>query len=150
MPTKPMNAVLTPGLRGLLKEATLGQLATLMPDGSPQVTLVWLDTDGDHILVNTGVEHRKAKNVARDPRVAINANDARAVRLAHIRGRVVEVTSDGAELHIDELAKRYLGVDRYPWRRPGEQRIIIKIKPESIYSIGVDGDAWPQPSAPRQ
>ncbi|HLY63926.1 MAG TPA: PPOX class F420-dependent oxidoreductase [Chloroflexota bacterium] len=140
---------LTPGLIGLLKEAAFGQLATLMPDGSPQVTHVWLDTDGEHILINTGSDHQKAKNVKRDPRVAVNVHDARAVRIAHVRGRVIEVISDGADQHIDELAKKYLGADRYPWRRPGEKRIIIKVRPESIHAIGVDGDQWPLPeSAP--
>ena len=146
----PSNAELTPGLKGFLKEAVFGQLATLMRDGSPQVTHVWLDTDGEHVLVNTGSEHQKAKNVRRDPRVAVNANDARAVRIAHIRGKVVEVTTAGADQHIDELAKKYLGAEKYPWRRPGEERIILKIKPEKIYSIGVDGDAWLPPEAPSQ
>jgi PPOX class probable F420-dependent enzyme len=138
----PSNAKLTPGLKGLLKEPVFGQLATLMPDGSPQVTHVWLDTDGEHVLVNTGTDHQKAKNIKRDPRVAINATDARAVRIAHIRGRVVEVTTTGADQHIDELAKKYLGADKYPWRRPGEERVILKVKPEHIYSVGVDGTGW--------
>jgi len=146
----PTNADITPGLNGLLKEASYGQLATLMPDGAPQVTQVWLDTDGTHILVNTGADHRKAKNVQLDPRVAINIHDARAMRIAHIRGRVVEVTSAGADQHVDELARKYLGAEKYPWRRPGEERIILKIQPEKIYSIGVDGDVWQQPEGGAQ
>ena len=143
----PDKAELTPGLQGMLKEPVFGQLATLMPDGSPQVTLVWLDTDGDHVLVNTGTDHRKAKNAQRDPRVALNVHDARAIRIAHIRGRVVESTEAGADEHIDQLAKKYLGAEKYPWRRPGEQRVILKIKPEHVYSVGVDGNAWVQPDA---
>jgi PPOX class probable F420-dependent enzyme len=139
------RAELTPGLKLFLKEAAHGQIATLMPDGSPQVTHVWVDTDGQHILVNTVVGHQKERNVRRDPRVAISVHDASARRLAHIRGKVVEATTAGADEHIDELAKKYLGADRYPWRRPGEQRIILRIQPERIRAIGVDGDTWPSP-----
>jgi PPOX class probable F420-dependent enzyme len=146
----PTTAEITPGLKRLLQEAAHGQLATLMPDGAPQVTQVWLDTDGEHILVNTGAVHQKAKNVRRDPRVAVNVHDESATRIAHIRGRVIEVTSTGADQHIDALAHKYLGTDRYPWRRPGEQRIVLKIQPETIHTIGVDGDGWQLPKARQQ
>ena len=143
------NAEITPPLARLLKEAAYGQLATLMPDGAPQLTQVWLDTDGRHILVNTVATHQKAKNVRRDPRVAINVHDpARPYRIANIRGRVVEVTTEGADEHIDALAKRYLGVERYPFRRAGQQRIILKIQPERIHTIGMDGAGWSPPKAP--
>src|SRR6266851_3393286 len=145
----PTSAQLTPGLQQLLKGTARGQLATLMPDGSPQVTLVWLDTDGTHILVNTVATHQKTKNVRRDPRVAANVHDDSARRLAHIRGRVVDMTTNGADEHIDALARKYLGTDNYPWRRPGEQRVILRIQPESIYAIGVDGDTWPPPDRGR-
>jgi PPOX class probable F420-dependent enzyme len=143
----PTNAEISPGLKRLLQEAADGQLATLMPDGSPQLTQVWLDTDGTHVLVNTGAGHQKAKNIERDPRVAINVHDpASAARIATIRGRVVEITATGAEEHIAALATKYLGTDQYPFRRPGEQRIILKIQPEKIYSIGLDGTAWHPPA----
>src|SRR5919198_6498576 len=126
-----MTAELTPALEQLLKEASYGQLATLMPDGAPHLTQVWLDTDGTHILVNTVASHQKVKNVRRDPRVAINVHDpARPYRIANIRGRVVELTTDGADAHIDLLARRHLGVDSYPFRRPGQQRILLKIDPQ--------------------
>jgi PPOX class probable F420-dependent enzyme len=140
------EARITPGLEKLLKEPAFGQLATLMPDGSPQITHVWLDTDGTHILVNTVTTHQKTRNARRDPRVAVNVLDpASAARVANIRGRVVEMTTDGAAEHADGLAKRYLGVDRYPWGREGQQRIILKILPERINATGLDGDAWPRP-----
>jgi PPOX class probable F420-dependent enzyme len=113
----PSNAEITPSLERLLKGASYGQLATLMPDGSPHLTQVWLDTDGRHILVNTVASHRKARNVRRDPRVAVNVHHpARPYRIANIRGRVVEVTSAGADAHIDALSRKYLGVDDYPAR----------------------------------
>ena len=132
---------ITPALKQLLKEASYGQLATLMPDGAPQITQVWVDTDGTHILVNTVATHQKVKNVRRDPRVAINVHDpAKPYRIANIRGRVVEVTSAGADQHIDVLAKRYLGADKYPFRGPGQERIVLKIQPERIHSIGLEAD----------
>jgi PPOX class probable F420-dependent enzyme len=135
------NGEITPALQRLLKEASFGQLATLMPDGAPQITQVWLDTDGTHVLVNTVASHQKVKNVRRDPRVAINVHDpAMPNRIANIRGWVVELTSVGADRHIDVLAKRYLGTDRYPFRRIGQERIILKIRPERIHTIGLDGD----------
>jgi PPOX class probable F420-dependent enzyme len=133
--------VIRPLLERMLKEASYGQLATLMPDGAPQITQVWLDTDGEHILVNTVATHQKVKNVRRDPRVAINVHDpAKPYRVANIRGRVVEVTSAGADRHIDALSEKYLGTDRYPFRTPGQQRIVLKIQPERIHTIGLDGD----------
>jgi PPOX class probable F420-dependent enzyme len=109
-----------------------------MPDGSPHLTQVWLDTDGTHVLVNTVAGHQKVRNVRRDPRVAVNVHDpARPYRIANIRGRVVELTTEGADAHIDDLARRYLGVDAYPFRRPGQQRIILKIEPRRINTIGL-------------
>jgi PPOX class probable F420-dependent enzyme len=135
------SAEITPQLERLLREPSYGQLATLMPDGAPQVTQVWVDTDGKHILVNTVATHQKVKNVRRDPRVAMNVHDpAMPFRIANIRGTVVEMTSAGAEEHIDVLAKRYLGQDRYPFRGAGQQRIVLKIQPERIHTIGLDGD----------
>jgi PPOX class probable F420-dependent enzyme len=145
------NVEITPSLERLLKEACYGQLATLMPDGAPQLTQVWLDTDGTHIVVNTVADHQKAKNVRRDPRVAINVHDpARPYRIANIRGRVVEVSSTGADQHIDGLAKRYLGMDLYPFRRDGQQRIVIKIQPERIHTMGLDGGGWQPAEVPAQ
>jgi len=145
---------ITPALSQLLKGASYAQLATLMPDGAPQITQVWVDTDGTNILVNTVDTHQKIKNVRRDPRVAINVHDpALPYRIANIRGRVVEVTTVGADEHIDRLAKKYLGADQYPFRRPGQQRIVLKIQPERIHSIGLDADAgqpsWSAASQPR-
>jgi PPOX class probable F420-dependent enzyme len=130
--------VLDPALKQLLEEPSYGQLATLLPDGSPHLTQVWLDTDGTYILVNTVASHQKVRNVRRDPRVAVNVHDpAQVYRIANIRGRVVEITTDGADAHIDRLAKRYLGVDTYPFRRPGQQRIVLKIEPLRVNAIGL-------------
>jgi len=126
-----MPDTISPGFRKLLQEPAYCQLATLMPDGSPQVTQVWVDTDGEHILVNTAQGRQKELNVRRDPRVAVNVVDpTNAWRLAMVRGRVVDVTTAGADQLIDQLAKKYLNEDTYPFRRPEEVRITLKILPE--------------------
>jgi PPOX class probable F420-dependent enzyme len=117
----------------LLEEPSYGHLATLMPDGSPQVTVVWVDTRDGQVWVNTAEGRVKTRNVRRDPRVAISVQDAADPwRVAMVRGRAVELTHEGADEHIDFLAKKYLGVDRYPNRAPGEQRVIVKIQPEHV------------------
>ena len=134
-----MSSTMSPGLLNLLREPAFCQIASIMPDGSPQITQVWVDTDGEHILVNTAEGRQKVRNVRRDPRVAVNVVDpANAWRLATIRGRVVDITTEGADALIDQLAKKYLGVDSYPFRNPEETRITLKIAPERISEIGLE------------
>ena len=134
-----MPDTISPGFRKLLQEPAYCQLATLMPDGSPQVTQVWVDTDGEHILVNTAQGRQKELNVRRDPRVAVNVVDpTNAWRLAMVRGRAVDVTTAGADQLIDQLAKKYLNEDTYPFRRPEEVRVTLKILPERINEIGLE------------
>ncbi len=134
-----MPAAISQGFRKLLREPAYCQLATVMPDGSPQVTQVWVDTDGEHILINTAEGRQKERNVRRDPRVAVNVVDpANAWRIAMVRGRVVDVTTAGADQLIDQLAKKYLNEDTYPFRRPEEVRITLKILPERINEMGLE------------
>jgi PPOX class probable F420-dependent enzyme len=110
-----------------------------MPDGSPQNTQVWVDTDGEHILINTAQGRQKERNVQRDPRVAVNVVDpTNAWRVGMVRGRVVEVTTEGADELIDQLAKKYLNVEAYPFRRPEEVRVTLKILPVKINEIGLE------------
>ncbi len=119
------------------EKRAFGHLATLMPDGSPQVTPVWIDFDGTHVLVNSARGRQKDRNMRRDPRVAIEVSDPEnPYRYVQIRGRVVEITEEGADAHIDRLAKKYRGLDRYPNRRPGEVRVIYKILPERVTVFG--------------
>ncbi|WP_432993557.1 PPOX class F420-dependent oxidoreductase [Dactylosporangium sp. CA-233914] len=120
-------------LRDLLEGAGLCYLTTLMPDGSPQITQVWVDTDGKNILVNTVRGHQKTRNVARDPRVAVAIGDpAQPRRYFQVRGRVIAVTEQGAAEHIEALAHRYLGTP-YPWFGGRDQvRLLLTIEPEHI------------------
>ena len=132
-----MTERLSPGLQTLLGEPAFCQVATLLPDGSPHLTQVWVGTDGEHILVNTFEGAQKLRNIRRDPRVAVNVVDpGNAWRLAQVRGRVVDITTEGADEHIDALAQKYLGVESYPFRQPGQVRVKVTIAPEHISEIG--------------
>ncbi len=134
-----MSATLSEGVKKLFREPNYGHLATLMPDGSPQVSPVWVDVDGDRILVNSAEGRVKPRNVRRDARVAISIyNQENPYSSAFIGGRVVEITHEGADEHIDKLAKKYLGQDKYPYHQPGDQRVILVIEPEHVGSIMTD------------
>jgi PPOX class probable F420-dependent enzyme len=121
--------------RKLIGEPNLAHLATLMADGSPHVTPVWVDLEGDKVLVNTASGRVKDRNMRRDPRVALSlVSVSDPYERVSIRGRVVDIRNgEEADRHIDELAKKYMGVDVYPNHRPDEQRLIVEIEPESIY-----------------
>jgi PPOX class probable F420-dependent enzyme len=121
----------------LFQKPAFANLATLMPDGRPQVTPVWCDYDGHHVIFNSARGRQKDRNVRRDPRVALAIVDPNnPYRYLEIRGTVVEITEDGADAHIDKLAKKYMGVDKYPYANPKEVRVIYKIRPEHINVMG--------------
>lgn len=114
----------------LFEKRAFASLATIMPDGSPQVTPVWIDYDGTYLIVNTARGRQKDKNMQADPHVAIEILDPDdPYRYVQIRGRVVERTEEGADAHIDKMAKKYLGKDTFPNRKPGQVRVIYKIRP---------------------
>ncbi|GBD10381.1 hypothetical protein HRbin23_00022 [bacterium HR23] len=126
-----MPVPLSAGARALLEKPVFAHLATLMRNGSPQVTPVWIDTDGTYILVNTALGRVKERNVRRDPRIALSVTDPQdPYRRLQIRGRVVEIRTEGATEHIHKLSYKYRG-QPYPLR-PGEQRVILVIAPEHI------------------
>src|ERR1700676_762361 len=111
-------------------------VATVLKDGTPQVTPVWFDTVGDHIRINTASGRVKARTLKEGRKVALAIMDpANPYRYMQIRGKVTKVTKDGADAHIDKLAHKYLGTD-YPFRQPGEDRILIEIEPESVQVMG--------------
>ena len=123
--------------RDLFTKRAFASLATLMPDASPQVTPVWVDLEGDLVLVNTAKGRQKDKNMRRDSRVALAIIDPdNPYRYLEIRGRIAEITEDGADAHIDRMAKKYLGVDKYPYRQPTETRVIFKIRAERVSTMG--------------
>ena len=119
--------------RHLLEGQHFAHVATLNPDGPPQVSPVWIGIEGDSITFNTAEGRIKPKNLRNDPRVAISiANQENPYENLLIQGRVTEITHEGADEDIDALAKRYMGVDEYPLRKPGEQRVIVKIEPQRV------------------
>ena len=118
------------------KGKNLASIATLMSDGYPQFSYTWVDSDGQHVIFNTAEGRLKTKNLERDSRIAVAIIDSEnPYKQVMIRGQVVEETKDGAREHVDKLAKKYLGVDKYPFSEPGEVRVLFKVKPERIFEI---------------
>jgi PPOX class probable F420-dependent enzyme len=123
--------------RDLFKKRAFASLATLMPNGDVQVTPVWVDVDNGNLLFNSARGRLKDKNVRRDPRVTLTLIDPdNPYRYLEVRGRVVDITEKGAAQHIDKLAKKYLGVDKYPYAQPGEVRVLYRVKPEHVHAYG--------------
>jgi PPOX class probable F420-dependent enzyme len=127
------TTLLTDAQKALLDEPLYAVVTDLMPDGSPHSTVVWIDHDDGHVLFNTARGHLKARNLERDPRVSVmvvDPSNPHERRLA-VRGRG-QLIDEGADDHIDHLARKYLGRDRYPWRRPGERRVMVRVIAEKI------------------
>jgi PPOX class probable F420-dependent enzyme len=123
---------LTEQAKRLIDGKNLASVATLMPDGSPQVAPVWVDRDGDIVVINATVKRQRYRNLKRDPRVALCVFDQDNIySKVHIRGRAIEITKEGAEDHIDKLSMKYRG-RKYPDHRPNEPRIVIRIEPEHV------------------
>jgi PPOX class probable F420-dependent enzyme len=131
-----MATTIPDSFKDLLQKKAFAHLATVMPDGSPQSTPVWFDVEGDVIRINSARGRVKDQNMRRNAKVALSILDPdNPYRYLGIRGRVVDVTEQGADAHIDTLARRYLGKD-YPFRQPGEVRVTYKIRPERVSSMG--------------
>jgi PPOX class probable F420-dependent enzyme len=121
----------------LQQKTAFANLATIMPDGSPQVTPVWFDYQGDKIRINTAQGRVKARNMTEGAPVALAIMDPdNPYRHIQVRGRVKRVTEDSTQAHIDSLAKKYMGKDKYPFARPGEVRLTVEIEPTSVSVMG--------------
>jgi len=122
-------ALLTDDDIALLQAPNLAHIGVLNADGTPHVTAVWVDTDGENILFNTAKGRVKYNDLARNPAVAVSVVDKNDdFRTLFVQG-TAQLTEDGADEHIDKLAKKYLGVDSYPMRNPAETRVIVRIRP---------------------
>jgi PPOX class probable F420-dependent enzyme len=134
------DSITNPSIAKLFEGKNFAFLATLMKDGSPQVTPTWVDIDKDNntILVNTAKGRIKYRNISRDPRIAVSVIDtSNPYDMVTVRGRVVEqIEGKDADEHIDKLAKKYLDEEKYPRRRPGEERVLLRIKPELVGRMG--------------
>jgi PPOX class probable F420-dependent enzyme len=121
----------------LQDKKSFANLATIMPDGTPQVTPVWFDYTNGKIRVNSAKGRVKTRNMSEGAPVALSILDPdNAYRYIQIRGRVEHVTEEGADAHIDSLAKKYLGKDKYPWAQPGQIRVIFEIEPDKVQVMG--------------
>ena len=132
MPTVP------DGFKDLLTaKKAFANLATINADGTPQVTPVWFDWDGRHLRINSAKGRVKDKNLRRTPSVALSIQDPdNPYRYVQIKGRVTSVTETGADAHIDALAKKYLGQERYPYRKADEVRVTYVIAPDRVQTMG--------------
>ena len=132
-----MTVAIPSGYKDLLEKKTFASLATVNADGTPQVTPVWFDWDGSHLRVNTAKGRIKDKNMRSRPTVALAIMDPEnPYRYLQIKGRVASVTETGADAHIDSLAKKYLGKDRYPYRKADEVRVTFAIALDRVQVMG--------------
>ena len=128
-----MSDTLSEKARALLARPVLASLATISADGSPQITPLWIDVDGDDLLVNTAEGRRKARNMHHNPHVAVSVVDPDdPYNVVAVRGTVIDMTHEGADADIDRLAKKYMGVDEYPMRTEGEVRVTVRIRTDRI------------------
>jgi len=131
------DATIPEQYRDLFNKRAFASLATRMSNDDVQVTPVWVDVENGSVIFNSARGRVKDKNVRRDPRVTLTLIDPdNPYRYLEVRGRVVDITEKGAAQHIDKLAKKYLGVDKYPYAKPGEVRVLYKVKPEHVHAFG--------------
>ena len=126
-----------PMIKNLFEDKNIAFVATIMKDGSPQITPTWIDIQGNEILINTALGRVKQKNVTRDPRIAVSIVDRNnPFHMVTLRGEVIDqITGELADNHIDKLAQKYKKKKKYPFRAPGEKRVILKVKPTRVASI---------------
>jgi PPOX class probable F420-dependent enzyme len=133
----PMATIPDAYLDLLQQKKAFASLATVMPDGTPQVTPVWFDYQGGVVRVNSAKGRTKTRNMRQGAAVALSIMDPdNAYRYVQVRGKVTRVTEEGASAHIDALAKKYIGQDKYPWSRPGEVRVTFEITPTAVQTMG--------------
>src|SRR3954453_17583467 len=129
-------------LKTMLEDKAYGHVITFNAQGKPEITMVWIDVEGDEVLFNTAEGRRKPDNIRRDPRVIVSVqdrNNPQSYAVFHGQGRV---TDAGADEQIDKLANRFLGVEKYPYRQPNEKRLIIRISVDRISGMGPKSQPW--------
>jgi PPOX class probable F420-dependent enzyme len=137
-----MAIALPQSVKKILEDKAYGHVVTFRPDGRPQVTMVWMDVDGDEALFNTAEGRLKPQNLRRDPRIIVSVQDRNDPQSYLVLHGKTTITEPGADAHIDKLANRFLGADKYPFRRPGEKRLIVRIKVDRIGGYGPKMQPW--------
>ncbi len=137
-----MAIKLPESVRKVLQDKAYGHVVTFDASGRPQVTMVWMDAEGDEALFNTAEGRKKPQNLRRNPRVVVSVQDRHDPQAYVVIHGSATVTEAGADAHIDKLAKRFLGVDKYPYRQPGEKRLIVRIKADRIGGFAPKMQPW--------
>jgi len=137
-----MAIALPQTVKRILEDKAYGHVITSGASGKPQVTMVWVDVDGDEVVFNTAEGRLKPKNLGRDPRVIISVQDRNDPQSYMVFHGAASLTEAGADPHIDKLAKRFLGADKYPFRRPGEKRLLVRVKVDRIGGYGPKMQPW--------
>ena len=137
-----MAIKLPESVKKLLQDKAYGHVVTFDAGGRPQVTMVWMDAEGDELLFNTAEGRKKPQNLRRDPRIIVSVQDRHDPQAYAVIHGSATVTEAGADAHIDKLAKRFLGVDKYPYRQPGEKRLIVRIKADRIGGFAPKMQPW--------
>lgn len=137
-----MAIALPQSVKKIMQDKAYGHVVTFNADGKPQVTMVWMDVEGDEVLFNTADGRLKPKNLRRDPRAIISVQDRNDPQSYMVFHGKASVTEAGADQHIDKLAKRFLGADKYPFRRPGEKRLVVRVKVDRIGGYGPKMQPW--------
>ena len=137
-----MAIPLPQSVRKIMQDKAYGHVVTFNADGKPQVTMVWMDVDGDEVLFNTADGRLKPRTLRRDPRAIISVQDRNDPQSYMVFHGKASVTEAGADDHIDKLAKRFLGADKYPFRRPGEKRLVVRVKVDRIGGYGPKMQSW--------
>jgi PPOX class probable F420-dependent enzyme len=137
-----MAIALPPSVRKILQDKAYGHVVTFNADAKPQVTMVWVDVDGNEVLFNTAEGRLKPKNLRRNPHIMISVQDRNDPQAYMVFHGTASVTEAGADEHIDKLAKRFLGADKYPFRQPGEKRLVVRVKVDRIGGYGPKMQPW--------
>ena len=137
-----MAIALPQTVKRILEDKAYGHVITFNAAGKPQVTMVWVDVDGDEVVFNTAEGRLKPKNLGRDPRIVVSVQDRNDPQSYMVFHGAASLTEAGADPHIDKLAKRFLGADKYPFRQPGEKRLIVRVKVDRIGGYGPKMQPW--------
>jgi PPOX class probable F420-dependent enzyme len=137
-----MAIKLPESVKRVLQDKAYGHVITFGPGGRPQVTMVWMDVEGDEVLFNTAEGRKKPQNLHRDPRIIVSVQDRNDPQAYMVIHGTATLTEAGADAQIDKLAKRFLGADKYPYRQPGEKRLVVRIKVDRIGGFASRMQPW--------
>jgi PPOX class probable F420-dependent enzyme len=137
-----MPSPLPESVKKVLEDKAYGHVATFNPNGRPQLTMVWMDVDGNEALFNTAEGRKKVQNLRRDPRIMISVQNRSEPQSYVVLDGTATLTETGADPHIDKLAKRFLGLDKYPYRQPGEKRLIVRVRVDRLGGLSPKMQPW--------